>query len=85
MRAHREKVTVPANHRLAVTLPEDFPAGPAEVIVLAEAPGAPLLVKLAAVLAPGREPPPDADPIAEALDELRTERRSRLEIVKLDS
>ena len=85
MRAHREKVTVPADHRVAVTLPEDFPAGPAEVIVLAEALGAPPLVKLARVLAPGREPSPGADPIAEALDELRAARQSRLEVVKLDS
>ena len=34
--AHKLKVTIPKNHRLklAVDLPADFPAGPAEVIVL---------------------------------------------------
>jgi hypothetical protein len=85
MRAHRETVTVAADHRVAVTLPEDFPAGPAEVIVLAEAPQAQRLVKLAGVLAPDREPPPEADPIAEALAELRRERGSRFEGLKLDA
>jgi hypothetical protein len=38
MQAHRLKVTIPEDHQLeiAVRLPADFPAGPAEVIVLAE-------------------------------------------------
>jgi hypothetical protein len=42
MQAHRMKVTIPENHQLeiAVRLPEDFPSGPAEVIVLAEPPEA---------------------------------------------
>lgn len=37
MRAHKLKVNIPQNHNLeiAVRLPEDFPPGPAEVIVLA--------------------------------------------------
>ncbi|HKV11655.1 MAG TPA: hypothetical protein VJ725_26150 [Thermoanaerobaculia bacterium] len=37
MRAHKLKVTIPQDHQLeiAVRLPEDFPPGPAEVIVLA--------------------------------------------------
>jgi hypothetical protein len=29
------KVTVPENHHLEIRLPQDFPAGPAEIIVLA--------------------------------------------------
>jgi hypothetical protein len=37
--AHKLKVMIPKNHRLklAVDLPADFPAGPAEVIVLGTA------------------------------------------------
>ena len=37
MHAHKLKVTIPKDHRLviAVDLPADFPAGPAELIVLA--------------------------------------------------
>lgn len=36
MLAHKMKVTVPEDHELEIRLPEDFPAGPAEVIVLAD-------------------------------------------------
>ena len=35
MQAHRQTVTVPEDHQLEIRLPADFPAGPAEVIVLA--------------------------------------------------
>ncbi len=35
MQAHRQAVTIDEDHRLEVRLPDDFPAGPAEVIVLA--------------------------------------------------
>lgn len=35
MQAHKQKVTVPEDHQLEIRLPEDFPAGPAEIIVLA--------------------------------------------------
>ena len=35
MHAHKAKVTVTEDHELAVKLPDDFPAGPAEIIVLA--------------------------------------------------
>ena len=31
------KVTVPEEHQLEIRLPQDFPAGPAEIIVLADA------------------------------------------------
>ncbi len=37
MQAHRFNVTINDDHRLSVDLPRDFPSGPAEVIVLAEA------------------------------------------------
>lgn len=35
MRAHKLNVTVPADHEIAIRLPDDFPPGPAEIIVLA--------------------------------------------------
>ena len=34
MKAHKLKVTVPEDHQLEIHLPEDFPSGPAEIIVL---------------------------------------------------
>lgn len=37
MQAHRERVIVPEDHEVTVKLPSDFPAGEAEVIVLAAA------------------------------------------------
>lgn len=46
MQAHRARVVIPGDHRLTIDLPSDFPAGEAEVIVLATAPAA----------APPREP-----------------------------
>lgn len=36
MHAHKLNVTVQPDHRLAIDLPDDFPQGPAEVIVLAQ-------------------------------------------------
>jgi hypothetical protein len=33
--AHKLKVTIPEDHRVEVQLPDDFPEGPAEIIVLA--------------------------------------------------
>jgi len=36
MHAHKFKVNVEPDHPLAIRLPNDFPPGPAEVIVLAE-------------------------------------------------
>lgn len=35
MRTHKMKVVVPRDHQITVQLPSDFPAGEAEVIVLA--------------------------------------------------
>ncbi len=77
MRAHKAKVTIPMDHELAVRLPDDFPAGPAEVIVLAGSADERPTVKLAGVLAPDVPPPEDVDPVADALGELRREREQR--------
>ncbi|MDI1442905.1 hypothetical protein [Polyangium sp. 6x1] len=33
MRAHRQRVQVSGDHRVTVDLPEDFPEGPAEVVI----------------------------------------------------
>lgn len=35
MHAHKSKVTIREDHRVEVRLPDDFPEGPAEVIILA--------------------------------------------------
>jgi hypothetical protein len=73
MLAHRLSATVDENHELHVSLPADFPAGPAEVIVLAEQPSARKLVRLGGVLGSG-QPEPEGDSIARALHSLRKER-----------
>ncbi|HEX9941176.1 MAG TPA: hypothetical protein VGG03_04110 [Thermoanaerobaculia bacterium] len=39
MKAHKMSVTIPEDHQVEIRLPEDFPAGPAEVIVLADSSG----------------------------------------------
>ena len=39
MKAHKLKVTIPEDHQVEIRLPEDFPPGPAEVIVLANSTG----------------------------------------------
>lgn len=41
MHAHKLTVTVSPDHRVALRLPDDFPTGPAEVIVLASPTAAP--------------------------------------------
>jgi hypothetical protein len=33
MRAHRQRVHVASDHRITVELPEDFPEGPAEILI----------------------------------------------------
>lgn len=38
MQAHRTRATVTEDHEIKVALPPDFPAGEAEVIVIAEPP-----------------------------------------------
>jgi len=40
--AAKISITIPADHRVELKLPEDLPAGPAEVIVLVQLPSAPL-------------------------------------------
>ena len=35
-------ITIPANHRVELTLPDDMPVGPAEVIVLVQPPSGPV-------------------------------------------
>lgn len=77
MHAHKVKVTIPADHHVTIMLPEDFPAGPAEVIVLAEALPTKRVLRLADTLAPEQEPLAPGDPIADALGELRRERAAR--------
>ncbi|ETW97197.1 MAG: hypothetical protein ETSY1_23610 [Candidatus Entotheonella factor] len=77
MHAHKVQVTIRADHQVTIVLPEDFPAGPAEVIVLAEALPTKRVVKLAGVLAPEQEPLAPEAPIADALEELRRERAAR--------
>lgn len=42
MQALKLKVVIPEDHELVVRIPEDVPAGPAELIVLAETPAAEL-------------------------------------------
>ena len=78
MRTHKIKVTILADHQLAVRLPDDFPAGPAEVLIMADSPVEQRIVKLAGVLA-SHVPPPHIDPIADVLQEFRHERQQRFE------
>ena len=84
MRTHKIKVTIPADHQLAVKVPDDFPTGPAEVIIQATSSVEQRIVKLAGVLAPQVPPPPHVDPIAYALQEFRHERQQRLEKLETD-
>ena len=80
MHAHRIQVMIAADHRLSVDLPDDFPSGLAEVIVLVEPANDRKVVRMSGVLS--RQGPPilaDADPIAEALDEQRRERVARFD------
>ena len=85
MHAHKVKITVPADNRVAIALPEGFPVGPAEVIVLAETQMRQRVVRLAGVLAPAQEPPSHLDPIADALEELRRDRKVRFDSAETDS
>lgn len=78
MHAHRTKVTVPESHEIHLDLPNDFPSGPAEVIVLTEARPVGNIVRLGGVLNRA-ETPVEGDPIAEALQELREERNELLD------
>ncbi|MBI3927014.1 MAG: hypothetical protein HY319_15870 [Armatimonadetes bacterium] len=75
MRTHREKIVIPENHQLILTIPESFPSGPAEVIFLADV-EEPRLVKLSGVLADSVVLNED-DPIRDTLAEMREERQRR--------
>ncbi len=77
MRAHRLNVTVAKDHQLQVHLPDDFPSGPAEVIILTADSETKSTVQLGGVLSPSG-PPPVGDPIADTLAEFREERADLL-------
>jgi hypothetical protein len=85
MRTHRIKVTIPADHQLAVRVPDDFPTGPAEVIIQVDSSVEQRVVRLAGVLAPQMPPPSHVDPIADALQEFRNERQQRFEKLERDA
>ena len=85
MRTHKIKVTIPADHQLAVRLPDDFPEGPAEVTILAVPATEQRIVKLAGVLAPEVPPPAYVDPIADSLQEFRHERQQRFEKLETEA
>lgn len=74
MQAHKVRVDVPEDHRITVELPEGFPAGPAEVIVVAVPGKGRRVVRAGGTLSPPQLPPEGEDPIADALRELRRER-----------
>jgi hypothetical protein len=79
MHAHKLNAVVPANHVVAVQLPEDFPPGPVEIIVLATSRTSSGIVKLGGVLGPANAKA-DEDPVADALQELRHEREARIRV-----
>ncbi len=77
MQAYKLNVTVPEHHQLSLELPEHFPAGPAEVIVLASPRTNRRNVRVGGTLSP-EAPLADECPIRGALDALREERAERL-------
>ena len=79
MRTHKIKVTIPADHQLAVKVPDDFPTGPAEMIIQTDSSAEQQIIKLAGVLAPQVPPPPQNDLLADALLEFRHERQQQFE------
>jgi hypothetical protein len=79
MQAHKVRVDVPEDHRITVELPEGFPAGPAEVIVLAAGGEGRRIVKAGGSLGPPQPLEQDEDPIAVVLGELREERAAKIE------
>jgi len=84
MYAHKTKVNIPANHELTFKLPDSFPAGLAEVIILASSSTGGQFVKLAGVLATKESRVLNGDPIADSLQEFRQERKQRFEKFKTD-
>jgi hypothetical protein len=79
MQAHKVRVDVPEDHRITVELPEGFPAGPAEVIVLAAGGEGRRIVKAGGTLGSGEPVEEGEDPIANVLRELREERAATIE------
>ncbi len=79
MPTHKIMVTISVDHQLAVQVPDDFPVGPAEVIIQAASPAKLRLVRLAGVLAPQGPPSSQVDAIADALQDFRYERQQRAE------
>lgn len=81
MQAHKVKVTIPKNNLLTLKLPDNFPSGLAEVIVLADSSTVQRTVKLGGVLTP--DPPlslsDNVDPIADTLQEFRFDRNQRFD------
>ena len=84
MHAHKIKVTITADHQLSFRVPDDFPAGPAEIVILADSSTDQQIVKLAGVLAPDISPPKDIDPISDSLQELRQEREQRFSVQEVN-
>ncbi|KYF99545.1 hypothetical protein BE20_50455 [Sorangium cellulosum] len=73
-RLQKLDVNVAEDRRVAFTLPEDFPPGPAEVIVLAATAVPPTergRVRVLGSLASAAPPPLDVDPLADALADVR--------------
>jgi len=85
MRTHKIKVTIPADHQLALRVPDDFPTGPAEVVIQADSSDEQRIIKLAGILAPQVPPSSHVDPIADALQEFRHERQQRFEKLETDA
>lgn len=67
MQAHRLQVVIPASHLLEIVLPDDLPAGPAELIVLS----APVENAASGSPEPQRSGPPGADRSEQELDRLQ--------------
>ena len=79
MQAHKIQITVPKSHQITFAIPDDFPEGPAEVVILSASSPPKKIVKLSCALSPDIPPPLDHDPIADSLNELREERNLRFE------
>jgi hypothetical protein len=79
MQAYKLNVNVADDHRVAVQLPEDFPSGPAEVIILAVPSKERRLVRVLGSLGSAAPPSVEGDPVADALAALRSERARRFD------
>ena len=68
MHAHKIKVIIPENHQITFKLPDDFPSGQAEVIILADLSASKKkFVKMAGTLSSDMPPPMKIDPISDSL------------------